>query len=168
MLKNLLVLLIVCALGYFFFIRDRYVNYPISITVSDQQDRTVDARIIWRDATRIQFEKPSDSKSYFYDIDKLDMLSRAKILFLPISQVRAKNISGENGGKIQSNLNSVHLEGLRKELRTTNTKLENLKRLRQTSTSETEKNTFKRDIDLLERKLVEIEIRIQKALTRSQ
>jgi|GEM_PF-4300084 len=162
MIKQFLLLLVVCALAYFFYVRDRYVDYPIAVTLTDQQKRSVDAQILWRDASRIQFEKPQDSRLYFYEIDQLSWWSRAKIVFLPISQAKAVGYMKNN------NIQRIHIDALKKEHSTKSAELAQLNLLAGTSLSTIETNTLERQIEALERKLAELEARIQRSFAQPQ
>lgn len=144
-------ILIVLALtaAYFFYVRDRYVHYPVEVSLADKENRNIEARVLWRNSQKVQFEKPGNSRLYFYEIDQLSYLSRIKLAFLPISKTKPVRYF-EDANK---DLQGIHADGIRAEMQKIQSKINAIDAKARLTRSIVDANTYEGQIENLEIKL---------------
>ncbi|MGZ0657630.1 hypothetical protein ACWPKS_18710 [Coraliomargarita sp. W4R72] len=149
-------ILVVVGCGYFFYARDRYISYPIHTSLTNLEGNSIAVNVLWRDGDRLQFEKSDESKLYFYQMSDLNILSRIKVAFFPVSEDKPESYSQH----VQVDVRSAHKDGIREEIAKHQNAIILLSKKIEVSDSIVETLTCEQKIRETERKINKLEYKL--------
>ena len=143
MLKKILILLVTVtiALGAYEYYKIRVKGYPVKTYLLSNQYRLLPVIIKGRTNTHIHFSHRNKNQLYFYQIDNLHLVSRLQIKLYPLHS-QLSNISHSNRDPVRSNQTQV-LVSHEKAI----SRVEELKRKLNSTQSQVEERSIKREID---------------------
>ena len=153
MIKKLLILLITVTIVYgaYEYYKIRVKGYPVKTYLLSNQYRLLPVIIKGRTNTHIHFSHRNKNQLYFYQIDNLHLVSRLQIKLYPLHS-QLSNISHSNRDPVRSNQNQV-LVSHEKAI----SRVEELKRKLNSTQSQVEERSIKREIDREMKRIWEIE-----------
>ena len=153
MIKKLLILLITVTIVYgaYEYYKIRVKGYPVKTYLLSNQYRLLPVIIKGRTNTHIHFSHRNKNQLYFYQIDNLHLVSRLQIKLYPLHS-QLSNISHSNRDPVRSNQTQV-LVSHEKAI----SKVEELKRKLNSTQSQVEERSIKREIDREMKRIWEIE-----------
>ena len=143
MIKKLLILLITVTIVYgaYEYYKIRVKGYPVKTYLLSNQYRLLPVIIKGRTNTHIHFSHRNKNQLYFYQIDNLHLVSRLQIKLYPLHS-QLSNISHSNRDPVRSNQTQV-LVSHEKAI----SRVEELKRKLNSTQSQVEERSIKREID---------------------
>ena len=143
MIKKLLILLVTVTIVYgaYEYYKIRVKGYPVKTYLLSNQYRLLPVIIKGRTNTHIHFSHRNKNQLYFYQIDNLHLVSRLQIKLYPLHS-QLSNISHSNRDPVRSNQNQV-LVSHEKAI----SRVEELKRKLNSTQSQVEERSIKREID---------------------
>ena len=143
MIKKLLILLVTVTIVYgaYEYYKIRVKGYPVKTYLLSNQYRLLPVIIKGRTNTHIHFSHRNKNQLYFYQIDNLHLVSRLQIKLYPLHS-QLSNISHSNRDPVGSNQTQV-LVSHEKAI----SKVEELKRKLNSTQSQVEERSIKREID---------------------
>ena len=143
MIKKLLILLITVTIVYgaYEYYKIRVKGYPVKTYLLSNQYQLVPVIIKGRTNTHIHFSHRNKNQLYFYQIDNLHLVSRLQIKLYPLHS-QLSNISHSNRDPVRSNQTQV-LVSHEKAI----SRVEELKRKLNSTQSQVEERSIKREID---------------------
>ena len=153
MIKKLLILLITVTIVYgaYEYYKIRVKGYPVKTYLLSNQYRLLPVIIKGRTNTHIHFSHRNKNQLYFYQIDNLHLVSRLQIKLYPLHS-QLSNISHSNRDPVRSNQTQV-LVSHEKAI----SRVEELKRKLNSTQSQVEERSIKREIDREMKRIWEIE-----------
>ena len=148
---QLLVFLGVIAGGYFGFFRDRYISYPIDLSMANTEGQVLSVRLLGRTDQLVQFQKPGVDRVFNYSVSDLSAFSKVKLAFLP--KVRHEGTLVERPNEGSRETSELHFKGMQKELAELSVQLELLDARLDSKTSKAEKDGVRHDIKLVKNKV---------------
>ena len=143
MIKKLLILLVTVTIVYgaYEYYKIRVKGYPVKTYLLSNQYRLLPVIIKGRTNTHIHFSHRNKNQLYFYQIDNLHLVSRLQIKLYPLHS-QLSNISHSNRDPVISNQTQV-LVSHEKAI----SRVEELKRKLNSTQSQVEERSIKREID---------------------
>ncbi|MCH2036282.1 MAG: hypothetical protein MK120_04985 [Puniceicoccaceae bacterium] len=143
MIKKLLILLVTVTIVYgaYEYYKIRVKGYPVKTYLLSNQYRLLPVIIKGRTNTHIHFSHRNKNQLYFYQIDNLHLVSRLQIKLYPLHS-QLSNISHSNRDPVRSNQTQV-LVSHEKAI----SRVEELKRKLNSTQSQVEERSIKREID---------------------
>ena len=153
MIKKLLILLVTVTIVYgaYEYYKIRVKGYPVKTYLLSNQYRLLPVIIKGRTNTHIHFSHRNKNQLYFYQIDNLHLVSRLQIKLYPLHS-QLSNISHSNRDPVRSNQTQV-LVSHEKAI----SRVEELKRKLNSTQSQVEERSIKREIDREMKRIWEIE-----------
>ena len=153
MIKKLLILLVTVTIVYgaYEYYKIRVKGYPVKTYLLSNQYRLLPVIIKGRTNTHIHFSHRNKNQLYFYQIDNLHLVSRLQIKLYPLHS-QLSNISHSNRDPVISNQTQV-LVSHEKAI----SRVEELKRKLNSTQSQVEERSIKREIDREMKRIWEIE-----------
>ena len=153
MIKKLLILLVTVTIVYgaYEYYKIRVKGYPVKTYLLSNQYRLLPVIIKGRTNTHIHFSHRNKNQLYFYQIDNLHLVSRLQIKLYPLHS-QLSNISHSNRDPVISNQTQV-LVSHEKAI----SRVEGLKRKLNSTQSQVEERSIKREIDREMKRIWEIE-----------
>lgn len=158
-LLKLLILVGILAAAYFGFLRDKYVQYPIDISLTNLEGQNLSVRLLGRSAHIVQFKRSGEAEVIEYRVDQLDSISKAKLAFLP--NVRYRKSAGTSFGSATSETSDLHMQGMVEELEKFEMEMKLLRVKLKSQTNSVERNHVQREIDILDEKTNKLKYKIE-------
>lgn len=113
------VFIVIVAGVYFAFLRDRFIDYPIQMTLTNVDGEALSVYIIGRSERVVQFQKTGGSQVFDFSTSRLNTLSKVKLTFLPktTESAGAEYTGGAEGESHNgSEVSNMHLQGMQDKM----------------------------------------------------
>ncbi|HAV14416.1 MAG TPA: hypothetical protein DCX06_13135 [Opitutae bacterium] len=146
---KIVLLIAIVAGGYFGVYRDKFLQYPYSVSLTNMDGEVLNVNLLGRSSRMVQFKKTGDQMLYEYPISKLNVVSKVKLTFYPNKLVR-KSSSGSSSG---SDVSEMHLQGMNDEMERYVEQMKLLRVKLKSKSNPVERGHVQHEIDLLQEKI---------------
>lgn len=160
-----LIFVVFVAGAYFGFLRDKYIEYPINVSLANTDGKILSVRLLGRSERFVQFKKYGNDTVFDYRVDELSIVSKVKLVFLP--NVRYTDPGGRSSVRGTSETSELHLQGMEKELAEYYIQVKLLISKHQSKVNPVKKAHVQHEIEILDEKIKKLKYKMDVHKARS-